>query len=285
MIAVQAPGKVVLLGEYAVLDDAPAVVAGVDCGVEGTYVPGPTHQIIAMDDRFVGPALASAPTGTYTFTPWNPAPTPTKPGLGHSAAATVAAVMLATMARRTSIDPDHLFARAASVHHRVQGGGSGIDIAASTFGGVLQFEHGITKRLDVDLTDRLGIAWAGTSADTASRVAIYRASMNRSAFVQRSAALVQTWQTEPIGAFAEAADLLLALDRAIGLGWWIDAYGPLLSLARDCGGAAKPSGAGGGDVVVGVFPDRDRRDAWLRAVPRAGAIPLFVSIAPGVCFF
>jgi hypothetical protein len=55
------PGKLVLLGEYAVLDGAPAVVLAVDRGVvvEGAPGGGGLHiETPDGDDRFVRPALA-----------------------------------------------------------------------------------------------------------------------------------------------------------------------------------------------------------------------------------
>jgi phosphomevalonate kinase len=283
VIGVRVPGKVVLLGEYAVLDGAPAIVAAVDCGVIGRYSPGPTLQIEAPDDRYVGPALLDAPAGTYAFFGWNPTATPTKPGLGSSAAATVAAVVLAQRARGMSAEPDYIFARAALVHHRVQGSGSGIDIAASTFGGILHFQSGEVEQVHVDIGERLGVAFVGGSSATGPRAVAYRAAPDRGAFVNRSTAIVAGWAADPIGAFAEACDNLADLDRRIGLGWWLPAYGPVLAAARAHGGAAKPSGAGGGDVVVALFPDSQRRDAWRSDLPALGAIPLDLHVATGAC--
>ncbi len=282
MIRVRAPGKVVLLGEYAVLDGAPAIVAAVNSGVMSTFTPGPALLIEAPDDRFVGPALSRAPTGTYTFQAWNPVITPGKAGLGSSAAATTAAVLIAQLARGASAEADYVFARAATVHHRVQGSGSGIDVAASTYGGVLHFLGGEITPVPIDLTDRLGVAFVGGPADTAPRIERYKAAVGRGDFVARSTAIVRDWIADPIRAFDDARENLRELDRRAGLGWWIEAYTPVIELAHRLGGAAKPSGAGGGDVVVAVFPDAAGRDAWLAAVPAVGAIALPVRVTGGV---
>ena len=95
-----APGKVVIIGEYAVIDGAPALVAAVDSGVQCEYESGGLGVRIDApgDDRFVRAALneVSAPSGQYCFSAWNPPSTSSKPGLGSSAAATVVAIVTAT---------------------------------------------------------------------------------------------------------------------------------------------------------------------------------------------
>ncbi len=84
-----APGKLVLVGEYAVLDGAPAIALAVDRGVCCEVVDQPTMQIDTPegDDRFVRPALATAPPAHYRFTHHNPTELREKPGFGGSAAA------------------------------------------------------------------------------------------------------------------------------------------------------------------------------------------------------
>ncbi len=267
MIEVLAPGKVVLLGEYAVVDGAPAIVAAVDRGVRCVASPAPTLAIDAPDDRFVGPALHDA-TGSYRFTSWNPPATPSKAGLGSSAAATVAAVTARRAIEDLPHDPAAAQAAATAIHRVVQGSGSGIDVAASCHGGVLRFTLTETHPIPAgDLADRLSVVWSGRSADTGRRVERYRALTDRRWFTDASAAVVDGWAADPIGAFAAASKLLQELDERAELGWWIPEYAPILARAADHGGAAKPSGAGGGDVVVAVFPDREHRDAFERACP------------------
>jgi phosphomevalonate kinase len=53
--------------------------------------------------------------------------------------------------------------------------------------------------------------------------------------------------------------------------------------ARSAGGAAKPSGAGGGDLAVAFFQDREGLDRFLRACKSLGFSPLRLRIgAPGL---
>ena len=90
---IQVPGKLVLIGEYAVLDGAPAWVAAVDRGVRCEVEEGEGIDV-PEDDRFVraalgwdGRALAGkAPPFLYRFSDWNPPGLPEKAGFGGSMA-------------------------------------------------------------------------------------------------------------------------------------------------------------------------------------------------------
>ena len=73
MSLVRAPGKLMVAGEYAVLDGAPAVVLAVDRGVQCSMTPGAELRIDTPDgdDRFVRPALEGR-SGHFSFSAWNP---------------------------------------------------------------------------------------------------------------------------------------------------------------------------------------------------------------------
>ena len=133
-----------LVGEYAVVDGAPAVVAAVDSGVAVTVHPAAERSLDVGDlsDAYARAALeaVAAPAGRYVFSAWRPVATAEKAGLGGSASAVVAAMVAGSDAA-----PVALFALAREVHHAVQGSGSGIDVAAACYGGVLRFEAGNTR--------------------------------------------------------------------------------------------------------------------------------------------
>jgi phosphomevalonate kinase len=119
-VRVIAPGKLVLTGAYAVLEGAPAIVAAVDrYAVVDTQSPGKV-DVRALHDE-AGQKL----------------------GLGSSASSIVASFGARALARGD--DPRHaavrseIFRAARDAHQRQQGGGSGVDIAASVHGGVLRY--------------------------------------------------------------------------------------------------------------------------------------------------
>jgi len=129
----KAPGKVVLSGAYVVLDGAPAVVAAVD------------RYAIAYASRraanLTTELRAAFPAGDAPYVDSNALRYEgRKMGLGSSAAAIVAA-LTCSLHESSSVPPsetisDIVLERAFQAHRTAQGGGSGIDIVASTLGGV-----------------------------------------------------------------------------------------------------------------------------------------------------
>lgn len=276
---VVAPGKVVLLGEYAVLDGAPAVVAAVDRGVVCRVEHAGSLTVETPgDDRFVRRALqiVGAPPARYVFAESNPIPGVEKPGLGGSAAATVAAVVAGTGGRWSNAEVQRV---ARAVHAEVQGGGSGVDIAASVYGGVLWFEQGTVRPL-VPVSP--SVVFTGTSAGTAPRVARYLAWADRRDFVRDMRVVVNAFPSDPVGAFREAGPLLRTMADQAGIQYWTDAIDTLVRLAEEHGGGAKPSGAGGGDIVVALFPSPTEAAAWERAAEARGFRVIPTTVAPGV---
>jgi phosphomevalonate kinase len=138
-VIARAPGKIVLSGAYAVLEGAPAIVAAVD-----RYVTADGDRPAPMVTAEVQAAIAA---GAIERAPWfdaSPlrAPLPDgssrKLGLGSSAAILVASI--ATVTGERVVDPTALaaavFPAAFAAHRKAQPRGSGIDVAASCFGGL-----------------------------------------------------------------------------------------------------------------------------------------------------
>ena len=272
MRLILAPGKLVLVGEYAVLDGAPAVVLAIDRGVSCQIEPGGDQLVIETpdgDDRFVRPALEGhAAPGSYRFSAWNPVDLPGKPGFGGSAAAAVAACIAAG---RPAED-------ALAIHASVQGGGSGVDVRAAIHGGMLRVEGATVRSLPPVCPT---VIWSGASARTGPRVSRYLQWSARAAFVAESTALVDAFPADPIAALAACGLLLSRMAEAASLDYRTPALDRIVALARAHGGAAKPSGAGGGDCAVALFPDMDREAAFRLACAREELSPIPVAVAPG----
>lgn len=270
---VTAPGKLVVAGEYAVVDGGAAVVAAIDRGVRCTVEPG-DELVTPGDDRFVRAALAAvqAPARRYVFEDAHPVDLADKPGFGGSAAATVAACAAGLVARGASLDD--LLETALAVHHEVQGSGSGIDVRASVRGGATRWPEGTTVELPP-----LSAVYSGRSARTGPRVRRYLAWAGREAFVRASDALVEALAEDPVAALEQLRELLVAMSRDAGVDYWTDEHAHIARLAREHGGAAKPSGAGGGDVAVAIVPDPDARAAFEAACAEADLPPIAVSLA------
>ncbi len=272
MNVVRAPGKLVIVGEYGVLDGAGAVVAAVDRGVRCVVGEG-EGLVVPTDDRFVRAVLAEAPPSArarrYVFSDDNPVALPGKAGFGGSAAATVAACV----AMDVPLD------RAPHIHAAVQiaaggGAGSGVDIFASVHGGVRRFPDGA----EVACPSMVAV-WSGASASTGPRVARYAAWSGREGFAAATAALVAGFADDPLAVVREAYARLRAMAAAAGLDYDTPALSRIAAIADTHGGAAKPSGAGGGDVAVALFTDPDARAAFVDACALEGLTPIPVRVA------
>ena len=130
----QAPGKVVLSGAYAVLDGAPAIVAAVD-----RYAVADSARAPDFVSEEVRAALGDRPAPFVDARALRQGSR--KLGLGSSAAILVASLAALELEREPELSHGELVERvidrALVAHARAQGGGSGIDVAASAYGGVI----------------------------------------------------------------------------------------------------------------------------------------------------
>jgi phosphomevalonate kinase len=203
VLVARAPGKLVVLGEYAVLEGAPALVFALDRFAEvriDASADGVCHlatrpaqsartsfavgepsgaRLLDIVTAAVAPSLAWRATvdSTAFFAGAD------KLGLGSSAAVLCAwAAGLAAFARRSGLrTADPTLPNLIDLHRAFQGGrGSGIDVAAALTGGAITFRlepEGTPQVGSVRLPNSVGFAgiFAGRSASTPALVAHYRA--------------------------------------------------------------------------------------------------------------
>lgn len=277
----RAPGKLVLMGEYAVLDGAPAIVLAVNRGaaVRVDAATGLHIETPDGDDRFVRGALAGQ-VGIFRFSAWNPvAGIAGKPGFGGSAAACVVACLAA--GRR--LDESY------ALHFAAQGSGSGVDVAASAHGGMLRFVRPSAPGAPPTLRSlpplRPVVVWSGQSARTGPRVASYQTWGGRADFADESSALVDAFVEQPIPAMRAARRALEAMAEDAGLAYRCPGLDRAIALAEGLGGAAKASGAGGGDCAVALLPDAEAEAAYRAALQNNGLQVISIEVAgpPGPC--
>jgi phosphomevalonate kinase len=305
-----APGKAVLLGEYAVLDGARALVMAVDrrCRAEIAPAEAPVCRLktlmpAAAEREFApgrpsGVALVDALIEAARMAlPW-PAWTASidsseffvqdrKLGLGSSAAALVAfAGVWWAAAERPDPPGLHDLIRA---HRTFQGGaGSGIDVAAALLGGAVEFrlDPGANPEIgSVQLPKSVGFAgiFAGGSASTPGLVGQYRrfaearpaeaaAQRQRMSAVadEGCAAARERDGAAFVAAIAEYGHCLLALGEAIGADIVTSAHRVIGSLAGDFDLAYKVSGAGGGDLGIACGLDAGALAAFSAAAAERG---------------
>jgi phosphomevalonate kinase len=325
-----APGKLVVAGEYAVLEGHPALVAAVDrrarvdlrrsaehltvtglfssdagqghgpfrvhdtgTGVEIVGDEGDTMRLVrAVLDELLRRDVP-LPTGQLTLdssalSTVELGDEALKLGLGSSAAAAAALVCaVAAEAGADEIVADP-FPVAYAAHLAFSTGrGSGIDVAASSRGGLVRFRRtdegpvlSEAGRLPADLA--VAVVFAGHSQDT-------RAFLDETNKLKRDK---RSLYDDVIGEQAEAtARFLDALDQqdapalidataasrramqrlgeAAGIDIVSAPHRAIADAAASIGGSAKPSGAGGGDVAL-AFAPADKKQHLVAALAGAG---------------
>jgi len=298
-VGASAPGKALLCGEYAVLEGAPALVSAVDRRVsvawskESMPMPPEVEATLRLAQTELGP-VPRTPVLDVTDLHQDGI----KLGLGSSAAAAAATAgaVFATHGRPLE-DPvvlRRVFACALAGHASVAPQGSGVDVAASTFGGILRF---VRTEDEVEIRGvqppgslEIRLVWTGHSARTSDLVGKvrelqrdhpgrYRSSIHRLADLSRqfSSAFESGEATEVIRLAASYADAMEALGIAAGAPIIEARLRSAAELAARFSGSAKPCGAGGGDVAVAFFVDPEAAERFEGACKDAGLHPIDVS--------
>lgn len=247
-----------------------------------------------------------------------------KYGLGSSAAVTTAAVTaILNYFLKEEADKELIFKLASLTHVIIQGNGSGADIAASCFGGLIQYSsfqaewllkawsdsksiHDLIEKNWLYLSIKpipipnnilFCVGWTKKAASTGKLVdqvlKLKKANPERFAlFLYQSRNAVKKMAD---GVRQGNLPLLMegtkenrkALAR-LGKDAGADIETPLLKtlsdIAEKYGGAGKPSGAGGGDCGISFMPSKEAQENLYKAWMQEGIRPL--SLQPdirGVC--
>ncbi len=262
----RAPGKIVLSGAYAVLEGAPAIVTAVN-----RYVLADAGRPAQFVTPEVREALGDAPA------PWFDASAlreqDRKLGLGSSAAILVASLAALELAAQGSVADEQLYeavlSRALAAHARAQGGGSGIDVATSTYGGTLLLKKrgevlevsrtALPRGLHVEVWGTLEPASTPAllgkvrhlKAEDADR---YRQLMRAQELASERAAsaIERAHVADFVDALAGQRQALFQLGRAADAPIVSDAVCELAERAAREDATVLPSGAGGGDIALYV---------------------------------
>jgi phosphomevalonate kinase len=258
-----APGKVVLSGAYAVLYGAPAIVSAVDLYVradskkKSDFVTPEVRVALHHEEAPCFDATALRRDGR-------------KVGLGSSAAILVASIA-ARHPELVTRDPKRreLFQRALVAHREGQGGGSGVDVLASVYGGtnIARLRDDDLSHSSVTLPGDLHVElWvapsAASTAQMLSRVndlAQSRPTEHEHLITELSTAAEAAVEAVNEGdseallqALATQRDGLADLGVAAGIPIVTKAVQTLAKRAEQSQAVVLPAGAGGGDVVLYV---------------------------------
>jgi mevalonate kinase len=276
----RAPGKVILLGEHAVVYNRPALAAAIDRYVEVRVCQDGTGGARAVDpipQPVITRAAQLSGLAAHTLAVTATADLPIGVGLGSSAALSVALVRALADYAGSPLDDTVTCARAFELEKLFHGFPSGIDNTVSACGGVLRFERG--RRVAAIVIDRplsLVVAVGRTPRATRRTVTALRRRWEadpgaHEAIFDAIAGLVDAGETAVArGDLRELGRLMNANhDLLHRLGVSTDELEHMLALARTRGAlGAKLTGGGGGGAIICLCPDTPAR--LITAFARAG---------------
>lgn len=266
-VSASAPGKVILLGEHAVVFGHRAIAAAVSLATTVTVYrrPGPSRveETSIRDDRLAAALASVVPSDGIGVRIQSTLPAGC--GMGSSAALAIAVVRALARLEGREASLRELVDRGFALERVFHGNPSGLDHTVSASGGALLFRKGSpAEELRVGKPLRLVIANTGTPSNTAQMVESVRR-RNPTELIMRLGALVEMAAAsiprgDPIGGYFTDAHRCL---RLIGVSTpELDELCRCMEAAGSTG--AKLSGAGGGGIAIALV-DAHTEDAVRRA--------------------
>ncbi|WP_404450912.1 phosphomevalonate kinase [Virgibacillus necropolis] len=242
-----------------------------------------------------------------------------KYGLGSSAAVVTAVVKAIIEKHEIPCTPTLLFKLAAIAHVQSQGSGSGADVAASSFGGMLTYTSfqaewllertgnatSITEMVEQDWPYfsvkavglpkdiQMMIGWTGNPASTKDFIKkinvlkVHKSGLYNQFIEQSSNAVKMIIQGIESNESKQISNGIASNRKALALlGKRAEAdietllLKTLSDIAEQNGGAGKPSGAGGGDCGIAFLPSKEKVNQVIQEWEEAGIKPLSLSVYP-----
>lgn len=321
-VNVSAPGKLMLLGEHAVVHQRPCLVTAVDARLHMRLmrtddqpatltIDAPdvaVHraqrplsevfaggQALAHGTRFIESAVAvfreryglSSSLHIATHSDFS-----SQYGLGSSSATVAATLLGLSHLGGIALRPRELFDLGWQAIYQVQTTGSGFDLAAAIYGGTLYYNNIEPREIVPLAVDHLPLlaAYTGTKADTPTYVR--RVQARRAAWPEAMTLIFDAMAqivADGRGALEQRdwsrLGQLMDMQHGLAHALGVDTAetAALVFAARAAGAyGAKLSGAGGGDSIIVLCPD-EQRASLAAALQMAGGQLLDVATnAPGV---
>lgn len=316
-ITASAPGKLMLLGEHAVVYSRPCLVSAVDQRMKAEVgllkesvfeLDAPDVSIkdykkplpeigkgdIPKGAKFIEVAVKNFVSKypiKYGLKIKTKSQFSSLFGFGSSSASTVCTIEALNELFGLNLSPKVIFDLSYKTVLDIQDKGSGFDVAAAIYGGTLYFVTGGKKIEPLDANGlELVVGYSGTKADTITMVNLVKEKM-----------ATQKGAVEKI--FTEISDLVEKAKQAIfqkdwqrlgtymnynqdyleDLGVSTEKLNSMISAARKAGAyGAKLSGAGGGDCMIAVVSSESRKEVEKAIESTGGKVIKVTTNALGV---
>lgn len=297
-VTASAPGKLLLLGDHAVVYGFPCIVTAVDQRIAVTVSESDSDAVLfdvgESDTKFLDACITVAQKkwgkishiSVRTKSEFSQTV-----GLGSSAAVTVAFLFALAKFFDKSLSPMDLFHMAYEAVLLVQGVGSGFDVAIATYGGTIRYIKDAKELTPIDATQLpLIVGYTGIKADTATIVKEvkkkYETNQER---VTRIFEAIGGLVDQAVPRFAEKdwerVGKFMDFDQEYlrDLGVSSEKLESLIIAAKEAGAlGAKLSGAGGGDCMI-ALSTKETKEKIEKAITKAGGQVLLIHIhAEGV---
>ena len=302
IVIASAPGKAIVSGEYVVLLGAPAISAAIDRRIHVVLEPGDCEYHSVRSPGLFDDAEFFIDTGNGALQWRDPnaaqrfklfecvwhrcAPavegsldikidsrscfdenTGSKIGLGSSAAIASALTMAFSKLAKGTNDTTAL---AYAAHQDFQNNtGSGVDVATSLSGGVIEFVNDgqpAIRRLDPVDDLQLQFFWSGKASGTISQIGKFiggsnsgHSNLRTTGLTDHAARAAKAWHSgsavKILAAMTDYVAALVEFSDEHRLDIFAAGHDRMSALATDCGIVYKPCGAGGGDIGVAMATD------------------------------
>lgn len=285
-IVSSAPGKLILMGEHAVVYGYPCIVTAVD---KRLYVE--VEKVSAGEDKFITPqvkghrflketvvffkekykikdSLKILTRGDFSH----------KVGLGSSSAVIVATFNALANLFKITLTKKELFEISHEVNLKIQKVGSGFDIAATSYGGTQYFIKGgkVIQPLNLQRLP-LVIGYSGLKADTPTLIKQvnkqYQENKKKTVLIfNQIKILVDQGKDELVKSNFEKFGVLMTKNHMLLKDLKVSSLklDKMVEVALEAGAwGAKLSGAGGGDCMVALTPENRIKEVE-RAIVKIG---------------